>query len=393
MNRWSNSSRDLRVDFFRGLVLIIIFVTHTNPNIFKKVLPTAFGFSDAAEGFVFLSGYVAGLAYLKVLRANGFQALQLRIMKRCGTIYLAHICTQFVCIALALECGLRLSDPMLNAGLLESQPSEAIRRMASLSYFAWTFDVLPLYLVILPFLPGMLWIGTRLGFRWVFTVSFILYLTVQAFPDSIILPSIWGATWYFIPFAWQFLFFVGTCLAVRPDLLPDSVRESRRILAVAIAFLVFAAAVKIAYAAVVRPDFFHNLWAIVGGETHLALTNLRGQSIQGTLKQHLGPLRILYFLTLAYVCSRLVSVEWCSSRWRAYVVRCGQHSLEVFCLGTVVVYAANAFLASYGQSLIWQFLTNVAGCLAIVAAGWAVDTIKSVTQSSRAASEIVTRGE
>jgi hypothetical protein len=382
-----DAGRDLRIDFFRGVVLIIIFVTHTNPNLFKKLVPTAFGFSDAAEAFVFLSGYVAGVAYLKVLRAGGFRAVQLRILKRCGTIYAAHIVTQFLCVALALQCGLGLSDPMVNAGLFETQPAEALRRVASLSYFAWAFDVLPLYLAILPFLPAALWVGTRFGFRWVFAASFVLYAAVQAAPAAVVLPSVWGATWYFNPFAWQFLFFLGTCLAARPSLIPDTARESTGLLAAAVAFLLTAAVVKVGYAAAVRPDFFRDLWAILGGETTLALPHLQMNAVPGTRKGHLGVLRLLHFLTLAYVCTRAVNAAWCGTGWRAAVVRCGQHSLEVFCLGTVAVYAANAFLATYGQSLAWQFVTNVVGCSAILAAGWVAHMFKPLATLGRPAVE------
>ena len=63
----SKSERDLRIDFFRGLALIIVLVDHVERmngiEYVRGWTPTSLGFSDAAEGFIFLSGYVFGMVY------------------------------------------------------------------------------------------------------------------------------------------------------------------------------------------------------------------------------------------------------------------------------------------------------------------------------------------
>src|SRR5258708_13651031 len=44
------------IDFWRGFALLTIFMDHVPENVFQHVKQQNFGFSDAAELFVFLSG-------------------------------------------------------------------------------------------------------------------------------------------------------------------------------------------------------------------------------------------------------------------------------------------------------------------------------------------------
>src|SRR5215470_10626293 len=65
-------TRDLRVDFFRGLALLIIFIDHIPENVFALITLRNFGFSDATEIFIFLSGYSAGYVFQLRERRQGF---------------------------------------------------------------------------------------------------------------------------------------------------------------------------------------------------------------------------------------------------------------------------------------------------------------------------------
>ena len=53
------NGRDHRIDFFRGLALVFIFWDHIPGNPLANLTVRNFGFSDAAEIFVFLAGYAA----------------------------------------------------------------------------------------------------------------------------------------------------------------------------------------------------------------------------------------------------------------------------------------------------------------------------------------------
>ena len=59
----SAHGRDLRLDFFRGLALACIFIDHIPDTVLARFTLHAVGFSDAAEVFIFISGYSAALAY------------------------------------------------------------------------------------------------------------------------------------------------------------------------------------------------------------------------------------------------------------------------------------------------------------------------------------------
>ena len=61
--------RDLRVDFFRGLALFMILVDHVVADPISRFTYQKFGFSDAAEIFVFLSGVSCGIVYSRSARA------------------------------------------------------------------------------------------------------------------------------------------------------------------------------------------------------------------------------------------------------------------------------------------------------------------------------------
>jgi hypothetical protein len=84
-------ARDHRIDFFRGLALIFIFWDHVPHNPLGQITLRNFGFSDAAEVFVFLAGYAAVLAYGKVLAREGFLIACVKPATRVGAVRGAHL--------------------------------------------------------------------------------------------------------------------------------------------------------------------------------------------------------------------------------------------------------------------------------------------------------------
>lgn len=79
--------RDPRLDLFRGLANWAIFLDHTPHEILSWLTVRNYGFSDAADLFVFISGYTAALVFLRILREKGYVAAAARILKRvfrCG---------------------------------------------------------------------------------------------------------------------------------------------------------------------------------------------------------------------------------------------------------------------------------------------------------------------
>ena len=63
----ASGGRNTVIDFWRGLVLVIIFVNHVPGNILEHLTRRNYGFSDAAEAFVFISGLSVALVYFPKL--------------------------------------------------------------------------------------------------------------------------------------------------------------------------------------------------------------------------------------------------------------------------------------------------------------------------------------
>src|SRR5262249_15268673 len=65
------TGRDLRLDLFRGIALWLIFLDHIPSNLVAWGTIRNYGFSDATEIFVFVSGYTAAFVYGKEMRERG----------------------------------------------------------------------------------------------------------------------------------------------------------------------------------------------------------------------------------------------------------------------------------------------------------------------------------
>src|SRR6266540_3059080 len=83
--------RELRLDLFRGMALWLIFVDHLPTNILTWFTIRNYGFSDATEIFIFISGYTAAFVYGRAMLQAGFVVSGARILKRAWQIYVAHI--------------------------------------------------------------------------------------------------------------------------------------------------------------------------------------------------------------------------------------------------------------------------------------------------------------
>src|SRR5271156_3606836 len=84
------SERELRLDLFRGLALWLIFIDHLPPNVLTWFTIRNYGFSDATEIFIFISGYTAAFVYGRAMRDAGFVVATARILRRGSQTYVAH---------------------------------------------------------------------------------------------------------------------------------------------------------------------------------------------------------------------------------------------------------------------------------------------------------------
>ena len=165
MARRSLPMRDLRLDLFRGLALWLIFLDHIPDNILSWITIRNYGFSDATEIFVFISGYTAAFVYGRAMREQGFVVAGARILKRAWQIYVAHIFLFAIYMAEIAYVSRSFENPLYDEemGIFDflQQPDITLVQALLLKFKPANMDVLPLYIVLLAGFPPMLWLLLR----------------------------------------------------------------------------------------------------------------------------------------------------------------------------------------------------------------------------------------
>src|SRR6202521_3714161 len=106
------AERELRIDLFRGLALWLIFIDHMSPDILTWFTIRSYGFSDAAEIFIFISGYTAAFVYGRAMRESGFVIAAARILRRVWQIYVANVFLFTILFAEIAYVGNHFSNPL-----------------------------------------------------------------------------------------------------------------------------------------------------------------------------------------------------------------------------------------------------------------------------------------
>ena len=326
------SRRELRIDFFRGLALMMVLVNHIEIWAGRLVVEpwalVSLGFSDAAEIFVFLSGFVFAITYSRVLDRDGLAACMRKACWRAFEVYRAYLLVSWLVIAIGALC-MRWGPPSYHAYLrIGERPWQSFLSTWTLQFHPFGFEILAIYVVILPAMPLLLYLARRVPWM-AWTISLGMYLLALIFPD--LNPTRFGdqLPWFFNPFSWQFLFFLGLWLG-RPGRRPAALLPHWLLTIASLLLLALGL-----FARKLSPQ-------VLAWEPSLAdqLGTLLFVCEQLSVKTILGPLRLLHFFALVYLTVRLLPRElgfWSSAPARPFVV-CGQHSLEVYAFGLLVTF-------------------------------------------------------
>ena len=138
-----------------------IFLDHIPDNVVNWITTRNYGFCDAADLFVFISGYTASFVYSRMMIDRGFIVGATRLTKRVWQLYVAHIILFVIYIASIGYVAQCFSDPdIINefnvAGLVDSAV-ETLRQGLLLKFKPVNLDVLPLYIVLMGLFPPVLW--------------------------------------------------------------------------------------------------------------------------------------------------------------------------------------------------------------------------------------------
>ena len=361
------STRDVRLDFFRGLSLFLIFIDHIPENILGNFTLRAFAFSDAAEVFIFISGFTAAQVYSRTGEVKGWAFGSAQILRRVWQLYIAHIAMFMVFMAEVSYSVQQFDNPLFNdelrVGDFLAEPHIAIGKALTLEFQPPFLDILPLYIVLLLFLPLVLFLLRRN--LWLALIpSAALYIVVRitkmdlpAYPE--------GHSWFFNPLAWQFLFISGAVLgqsSARGVSLPAL---SRALMPVAIVVLGVAVVVRLSWT-------LSGLW---DGFPTLLLKELWPVN-----KTDLSPIRLVPFLATVVLVAAWVRPDepFMRTRLARPFVRAGAQSLEVFCLGIVLSALGHFILAEYASGWAMQIVVNFVGIGAMLMTAKMLDWYKAM---------------
>lgn len=353
----SVSQRDLRLDFFRGVALFSIFIDHVDWNSpLAQFTLHSLGFFDAAEVFILISGYTAGMVYGRVIERQGLLRAGMRIYHRVWQLYVAHVFLfmQFMATVAYVVDTLNNSiyaEEFRAADFLK-EPGLAVIKALTLQFQPEFMDILPLYIVLLAGLPFVL-AGFRLWPAGVLAVSFGLWCAVQ-FTKSIALAAYPGPdqVWVFNPFAWQALFFLGAWCGWRGIKAGIPWLTNRWLFRLAVASALAGLLIRFSWTL----HWLYNPFPALFGKTLWPLLS----------KTNLSPLRFANVLVLTLLVARLIPPDAALLAGRAAwpFVICGQYSLHIFCLGIL--------LATIGRLVINEFLGGALLQCVVAAAGIAI---------------------
>jgi hypothetical protein len=352
------AERDLRLDFFRGIGQWMVFLDHIPFDVVNWLTFRNYGFSDAAELFVFISGYTAGFVYGPAMREGRIFAATARLLKRVWQLYVAHVFLFVFFIAYIAQTAEHYDNPMLahefNIFNFLRHPDVMLLQGLILKFKPVDLDVLPLYIVLLLAAPAVMWVMTRRP-GLTLLASTVLYIVAREFDWN--LPSFPAGTWYFNPITWQLLFVFGMWCALGGAKRLAPVIESRGALVLAVGYLVFAFLIVMTWHVPSWTRFVPSWLA---------------HAMYPIDKTNLDPLRLIHFLAMAAVAVRYIPRKWppLSSKVARPLVLCGQHSLPIFVFGTFLSFAAHIILVEISNTVAVQILVSVVGIMLLVAAAW-----------------------
>ncbi|MBZ9852380.1 OpgC family protein [Mesorhizobium sp. CA13] len=362
------TERDTRIDVLRALALLTIFVDHVPGTAFETLTYKNFGFSDAAEAFVLISGISVALAYGTKFRPGGRLLATLKMWRRAGVLYIAHIVTTMAVMALFCAAAVFGHRPellkLINIEPLMKDTPEVVVGIVTLGHQLGYNNILPVYAVLLLLAPAfLLFISYRPLAA--LTVSGLLWLVAgiwQIAPPNYPEPGLW----FLNPLSWQFLFNIGLAAMLhvrRGGVIP----VNRWLIGAAAAYVLAALA------------WVHSpLWGqVTWFDLPVVLT--------GFDKTFLSLPRLLHILAVSYL---VVALPVVSNLFRTGpdhpLAILGKRSLPVFIAGTLIAMVAQVMKLINPGGLAYDSLLLAAGIAMQFALAFYLEWLSTIGGSGKA---------
>lgn len=374
MTNTITGKRDSRIDVFRALALLTIFINHVPGTIYEHFTHKNFGFSDATEAFVLISGMAIALAYGNKFVSGQRFGLSIKMWRRAGVLYVSHIMTTMITIAILAGAAVLLSRPeflnQINIKPLMEKPAEAMTGLVILGHQLGYNNILPMYGVLLLMTPLLLLLA-RISLSLLLTVSGAVWLMAGIY--HIAPPNFPNAgVWFLNPLSWQFLFSIGIAgmIHVRNG---GEIPARGWMIGLAVSYLVLA--------------LVWVRWPLWGVDISFGLPAV----LTGFDKTFLSLPRLLHILSIVYLLAAIPALANLARIAHDHPLAIlGRHSLPIFIAGTLLAVLAQ-LMKQVNPGGFWDdTLLIAAGIVAQFAFAYYLEWLVSLKQKAKTIGAMVT---
>jgi hypothetical protein len=339
MTRASNDrkpGRNIYIDALRGLMLVTMTIHHF-PSLFDNYTFESLGYVQAAEGFVFLSGLVAGRVYARYNAAESGTLLWKRTLTRAGFIYSVHLLTFFTFFSLSVLFSVRTWGLETWTSRFYEHPVPALLMGITLLYQPQFLDILPMYAVFILTVPLAVQLAEKNRLRLILFFSAAVWSLAQFGLGNCVYTALAKVCPVYLGmfdiFAWQFLFVLGVCIGIRgtTGYIPSRFRPLILIVCIAVAAFLFC-----------------TRYGFISHEVRFKVESL-------SVKLTLGPIRLVNFAAFAFIVQS--GLPWLTKNlFVEGLAVLGRHSLEVFTFHILLLYFFFGLFNTSGSKEWWDLL-------------------------------------
>lgn len=224
MQKWQypadGGKRDLRIDFIRGFVMLILIVVHINmTSVYNYIAWERFGAVTGAEGFVLLSGIILGFLSRLRMEHDGFGSTVNKQFNRAFLLYRTSLAVILSVLIINLIPFIDAKAVMTfttysgkvyslypDLSVFAQYHDKIIAKFFLLRYGPHQFQILGLYVILLMFSPFILWLLSKNKVGVILALSWIIYFGNNGFH---VRPTGAQFEYAFPVLTWQILFVHG----------------------------------------------------------------------------------------------------------------------------------------------------------------------------------------
>ncbi|MFY7998915.1 MAG: OpgC domain-containing protein [Candidatus Kapaibacteriota bacterium] len=372
-NEWQyiqDGTRDLRIDFLRGFVMLILVVVHFDFfSLYNFIAWERIGVIAGAEGFVILSGFVVGMLYGNTIRLNGWHGVTTKLWKRALKLYRANLGVILSVALLSLlpfwsAWKLMVFTDVATSTVYQLYPQpglpfpEALVQLLRLQFGPHQFQIMGLYVVLLFITPALLWILHKRLVILMLVASWAMYVYNIYSPS---MPTGAQFEYGFPILTWQILYLHGLAAGYYKESLAGLMGSRFRTLILVLSGILFFGFMfftlnnpnpempAFARLSLIPPEVFGNLY-----NTYF-------------LKNTLGILRLVNYLVVLVYGSYILTICWkpLNKAFGWFFLPIGQASLYVFIMHIFVLYVVSNIPIFWQQNFFINTLGHTASLLVL----------------------------